>query len=141
MKDLHVENMTGINTSGAHPNEPLQRLTATSMIGDDIFNPEGETLGKIKDIMINLEEGKIEYIVIEFGGFLGLNEKYFAVPLQSLTIAKEHKHSFILHESKESLKNFPGFDKDHWPDTNRHKSNTSSSSYGSFMGANTGAEY
>ena len=70
--------------------------------------------------MIDITEGKVEYVVIEFGGFMGMNQKYIAVPMKDLTIAKEHRHAFILNESKESMRKYAGFDKDHWPDTNGH---------------------
>jgi len=120
MEAFHIDNMTGRNSSGARPNDPLRYLAATSLIGDSIISPQGESLGKIKEIMIDLSESKIEYVVIEFGGFLGMNQKYFAVPMQALTIAKEHRDAFILDETRESLKKYPGFDKDHWPNTNSH---------------------
>ncbi len=112
--------MTGQNNSGSRPNEPLKHLTASSIIGDNIFNPAGETLGKIKDIMIDITQARVAYVIIEFWGFLRINQKLFAVPLQALQVAKEHKNAFILDETKESLKSYPGFDKEHWPGTNSH---------------------
>lgn len=133
MEAFQVDSMTGQNNTGARPNDPLKRLAASSLIGDNIFNPAGENLGKIKDIMIDISESKIEYLVIEFGGFLGMNQKYFAVPMQALSIAKEHKNAFILNETKESLKRYPGFDKDHWPNTNAHIENATSSNENGFM--------
>jgi sporulation protein YlmC with PRC-barrel domain len=120
MEPFNIDNMTGQNNSGSRPNEPLKHLTASSLIGDNIFNPAGETLGKIKDIMIDITEARIAYVIIEFGGFLGINQKLFAVPMQALQVAKEHTNAFILNETKESLKNYPGFDKEHWPETNSH---------------------
>lgn len=120
MENLKIDNITGQNSTGAKPNDPLKFLTTSSIIGDAIFNGTGEALGKIRDIMIDITEGKIEYVIIEFGGFLGVNQKYFAVPWQALSIAKEHQQAFILNETKESLKRYPGFDKDHWPNTNAH---------------------
>jgi sporulation protein YlmC with PRC-barrel domain len=133
MEAFQIDNMTGQNSSGARPNDPLRHLAVSSLIGDNIFNPAGETLGKIKDIMIDIIEAKIAYVVIEFGGFLGMNQKYFAVPMQALTIAKEHKNAFILNETKESLKRYPGFDKEHWPNTNSHVADAASSNEDGFM--------
>jgi sporulation protein YlmC with PRC-barrel domain len=138
MEAFHIDNMTGQNNSGARPNDPLRHLAVSSLIGDNIFNPGGETLGKIKDIMIDIIEAKIAYVVIEFGGFLGMNQKYFAVPMQALTIAKEHKNAFILNETKESLRRYPGFDKDHWPNTNSHVENAASSNENGFMSGDNG---
>lgn len=136
MKAFHIDNMTGQNNSGARPNEPLKHLTASSLIGDNIFNPAGETLGKIKDIMIDITEAKIAYVIIEFGGFLGINQKLFAVPMQALQVAKEHTNAFILDETKESLKNYPGFDKEHWPETNSHGVDSPGANSKGFMRGN-----
>lgn len=133
MEAFHIDNMTGQNNSGARPNDPLKHLAVSSLIGDNIFNPAGENLGRIKDIMVDISEGKIEYVVIEFGGFLGMNQKYFAVPMSALTIAKEHRDAFILNETKESLKRYPGFDKDHWPNTNSPLTKTAHSNDEGFM--------
>lgn len=120
METFHIDNMTRRNNAEASVNDPLKHLAVSSLIGNNIFNPAGESLGKIKDIMIDITEGKIVYVVIEFGGFLGINQKYYAVLLQALTIAREHRNAFILNETKESLKRYPGFDKGHWPNTNSH---------------------
>lgn len=136
MKAFHIDNMTGQNNSGSRPNVPLKHLTASSLIGDNIFNPAGETLGKIKDIMIDITEAKIAYVIIEFGGFLGINQKLFAVPMQALRVAKEHTNAFILDETKESLKNYPGFDKGHWPETNSHGVDSPGANREGFMRGN-----
>jgi sporulation protein YlmC with PRC-barrel domain len=94
-------------------------LTATSIVGDTVENPEGEDLGKIDNLMINLASGEIEYAVVEFGSFLGVGGKLFAVPFQELRVDPARK-TFVLNRDKEYLKESPGFDKDHWPDTNDH---------------------
>ena len=48
------------------------------------------------------------------GGFLGIGEKYFAVPWHAFTMDTDNQR-FILDVDKERLKDAPGFDKDHWP--------------------------
>ena len=89
-------------------------MSATTLIGDGIRNPQGETLGDLKEIMLDTANGKIAYAVVSYGGILGLGDKLFAVPWSSFTIDFEN-HKLILNVSKERLKDAPGFDKDHWP--------------------------
>jgi len=137
MKTFETDNLSGKNHTGAHPNSPVKFLTATSIIGDKVLNPKGEHLGTINDIMIDLSLGKIEYVVVEFGGFLGVGEKYFALPYALLTLDSKNEE-FILDQSMDTLKNAPGFDKDHWPETNTHLFD-SSSYWGGFMGVNSGS--
>lgn len=114
-----VDNRTGQNYEGPLANTPVERLTATSIVGDNVVNGQGEDLGKIDNLMINLSNGAIEYAVIEFGSFLGVGGKLFAVPFKELKLDAPSR-AFILDRDKEYLKNSPGFDKSHWPDTNDH---------------------
>lgn len=93
-------------------------LSADSIKGDKVVNPAGEDLGKIEDLMIDLEDGRVAYAVLSFGGFLGIGNKLFAIPWQSLSF-RLHEHAFTLDIPRDILKKAEGFDKDHWPDTNR----------------------
>lgn len=138
MNKFEADNNTGKNHEGAHANRPLKYLTASSIIGDKVFNLEEKHLGDIKDIMIDLGSGKIEYIIIELGGFLGMGEKYFAIPYSFLKVDPKNE-SFILDQEPDTLKNAPGFDADHWPETNNHAFENSNAYWGGFMGGNTGS--
>ena len=93
-------------------------LSATSLIGDRVTNPAGEYLGKIEELMIDLDSGRVAYAVLSFGGFLGtgLGDKLFALPFQALKLDAEHE-CFVLDVDPEKLRKAPGFDKDHWPST------------------------
>ena len=132
------DNVTGKNHSGRHANDPVRILTAKSIIGDKVFNDSGEDLGKIVDIMLNIDCGKIENVVVAFGGFAGINEKYFAVPFEALTLDTENQ-TFIFEQSRAAFENSPGFDKKHWPEANFNSQ--FSGNYGGFMGGNTGADH
>lgn len=90
-------------------------LSASSITGDKVENSQGDNLGHIEDLMIDLTSGRVAYAVLSFGGVLGLGDKLFAIPMEALAVKPEEK-CFILNVSKEKLENAPGFDKDHWPD-------------------------
>jgi sporulation protein YlmC with PRC-barrel domain len=119
MDTLQKDNLTGVNNGPLLPNVPLKYLTATSIIGDKVANRLHEHIGEIKDIMIDVVNGHIEYVVIEFGGFLGIGTKYFAIPYRLLQVDAEKK-IFVLDQSKEILEKAPGFSTYHWPETNIH---------------------
>lgn len=89
-------------------------LSASSLSSDDVYNPKGEKLGSIKDLMLNTESGKICYAVLSFGGFLSLGEKLFAVPWSALTVDTENKR-LVMDTDEDRLKTAPGFDADNWP--------------------------
>ncbi|MGL6010242.1 MAG: PRC-barrel domain-containing protein [Shewanella oncorhynchi] len=89
-------------------------LSASTLNGDHVFTPKGNKLGNIKELMIDIEKGRISYAVLSFGGLLGLGEKLFAVPWTAFTIDTVNKR-FLLDIDEEALKNAPGFDADNWP--------------------------
>jgi len=91
-------------------------LSATTITGSDVKNLERENIGNIQDLMIELESGNVAYAVLSFGGFLGIGDKYFAIPIEALQFsAKDNDDTIILDIKKEQLENAPGFDKDNWP--------------------------
>jgi hypothetical protein len=64
--------------------------------------------------MIDLENGRIAYAVLSFGGFLGMGDKLFAIPWSTLRVDTVEKR-FVLDVDKQKLELAPGFDKAKWP--------------------------
>jgi sporulation protein YlmC with PRC-barrel domain len=89
-------------------------MGADTLIGNEVCNLENQNIGDIKEIMLDVASGNIEYAVLSFGSFLGMGEKLFAVPWGALKLDTENKR-FLLNINKDRLKNAPGFDKDDWP--------------------------
>ena len=89
-------------------------LSASSLSSDDVYNQKGEKLGSIKELMLDIESGKVCYAVVSFGGFLSLGEKLFAVPWSALTVDTESKR-IVMDADEERMKKAPGFDPDNWP--------------------------
>lgn len=90
-------------------------LSASTLAGDKVQNAEGEDLGKLEELMIDLESGRIAYAVISFGAGFMHSGKLFAVPWKSLAVDEENKQ-LILDVTREMLESAEGFDKDQWPD-------------------------
>jgi len=89
-------------------------MGASTLGGDDVLNRQGEKLGTIEEIMLDVPTGRIAYAVLSAGGFLGIGDKLFAIPWRSLTLDPENK-CFVVDVAKERLEQAPGFDKNHWP--------------------------
>jgi len=92
----------------------MRVLSASTLTGDKVVNCQNEDLGKIEDLMIDLENGRIAYAVLSFGGFLGMGDKLFAIPWSTLTVDTVEKR-FVLDVDKKKLDRAPGFDKAVWP--------------------------
>ena len=89
-------------------------LGATKLTGDSVVNVQGEHLGKIEELMLDLDRGCVAYAVLSFGSILGMGGKYFALPWSALTVDTIEKR-VVLNVTKDILEKAPGFDKDHWP--------------------------
>lgn len=97
------------------PNGPGPALMgADTLNGNDVYNLQDEDLGDVKEIMLDMNSGRVSYAVLSYGGFLGMGEKLFAVPWSALTLDTENKR-FTLDVPKDRLESAPGFDKDDWP--------------------------
>lgn len=86
----------------------------SSLVGAKVQSPTGESLGDIKDVIIDWKSGKVQYSVLSFGGVLGIGDKLFAVPSTALT-SKPDTKELVLPIDKQRLKDAPGFSKDNWP--------------------------
>jgi hypothetical protein len=70
-------------------------------------------MGQVQTFVVDMREGRIAFVLVAFGGFLGITDKWFALPWAAL---KWHPktENFILDLPEEVLKEAPGMDKDKW---------------------------
>jgi len=110
-------------------------VDSEDIVGCKVENPQGENLGKIESFKLDLSEGRVIYCVLSFGGFLGMGEKLFPVPIEAISFRTNDKGNVercILDVNKETLKNAPGYDKDTLPSTADRSYATSIYSYYGF---------
>ncbi len=91
-------------------------LSAGTMTGDAIVNADGEDLGTLEEIMIDVDSGEVAYAVLSYGGLMGMGNRLFAIPWEMLEIRPEEKR-FQLDVPEDRLREAPGFDKNDWPQT------------------------
>jgi hyperosmotically inducible protein len=86
---------------------------ADHIIGMEIKNDQGETLGKVKDLGLDLQNGRIAVVIVATGGFLGMDEKLVAVPPSAFACDKTSK-TLRANLDKAQLKNAPAFHMAEW---------------------------
>lgn len=90
---------------------------SATLVGTPVRNPRDEDLGKIEEIVIDMDAGNVAYLVLSFGGILGMGGKLFAVPWDQVLLKyAPGGMCFVLDVDREKLRNAPGFDKNNWPD-------------------------
>ncbi|POR47482.1 sporulation protein YlmC with PRC-barrel domain [Paraburkholderia eburnea] len=89
-------------------------MAAATLDGNKVISSDGEHVGKISDIMLDVQSGRVAYAVLAEGGFLGIGNHLHAIPWGALTLDTAEK-CFRVDLSAQRIKDDPGFDKDHWP--------------------------
>ncbi|MBA4264926.1 MAG: hypothetical protein C0453_07590 [Comamonadaceae bacterium] len=88
-------------------------MRASRLIGMSVHNLQGRDLGEINDLMIDVNNQRVRYAILAFGGFMGMGEKLFAYPAGVLQTSGNR---LLLDGPQDRLEQAPGFERNLWPD-------------------------
>jgi sporulation protein YlmC with PRC-barrel domain len=101
---------------GASPSlQDAVLLRSKTLFDYRVKSQQGEDLGKIEEVMIDMEMGRMAYAVLSFGGFLGLGNKWVPVPWDAVALQPDEK-VLLLKIEKEKLQKAPNFEPATLPD-------------------------
>jgi sporulation protein YlmC with PRC-barrel domain len=85
-------------------------IKASKLVGATVKNAKGESIGEIHEVVLG-SDGKAEGLVIDVGGFLGINEKPVMVKWSDVTIQSESNGSVVVATSmdKSQLEQLPEY--------------------------------
>ena len=81
-------------------------IRATMVIGTNVYNPAGDKIGKVEDVVLDKQSNNIMFAVVGFGGFLGMNEKFHPLPWSTLDYKKD-RDGYVVNMTKEQLEAAP----------------------------------
>jgi sporulation protein YlmC with PRC-barrel domain len=99
----------GLSAEAAHQLGKID--PAKKLIGREIQTAQGQKVGELKDMVVDLESGRVLYTIVSAGGFLGINDELTAVPPGAFSSSTEAK--LTIDADKEKLTAAPRFTKDH----------------------------
>lgn len=85
--------------------------TANALKGSKIIALDGEDIGNVFDIVLDLHDRRIAYAVASSGG---IGEMLCAIPWNAMKYDTGDK-CFHLDVTAAHVKGTPGFDEEHWP--------------------------
>ncbi len=94
--------------------EAATQLLASNLIGQNVYNAAGESLGNVNDILLDDVEsdtGSVVAVIVGVGGFLGIGEKNVAISFDALTqqTDADGNRMIVLDTTADELNNAPAF--------------------------------
>ena len=83
--------------------------------GKDVYDVNGDEVGSVKDLYVEPEERDVRFLDVGAGGFLGMGDKHFMVPVEAITDVSEDR--VTISQGREKVMGAPDFDTDVVPET------------------------
>ncbi|PSJ59356.1 PRC-barrel domain-containing protein [Pseudaminobacter soli (ex Li et al. 2025)] len=91
---------------------PVGEIRSAELTGTTVYGSEDANVGKIGDVVLS-GDGKVDAVIIDVGGFLGIGSKEVAVGMDNLAfmVDKGGKKYLYTNFTKDQLKSQPAYDK------------------------------
>jgi hypothetical protein len=116
-------NHLGGNIMAATERTGKRLIESDRVEGTTVYDPQGNNIGTIKRIMIDKFSGQVAYVVMSFGGFLGMGTEEHAIPWNKLTYDTSLE-GFRTDITEQQLRGAPAYSRDpnyDWSDRNRER--------------------
>lgn len=91
-----------------------QAFLASKLLDYDVKGTDNKNIGNVKDIMVDLEKMEVAYVAMGVGGFLGIGEDLYAIPMSDFKINTDGK-DLSLNAIRSLFDDAKGFDTKSWP--------------------------
>lgn len=81
-------------------------ISSDKVDGTAVYDPQGERLGSIHHLMVGKLNGRVEYAVLSYGGFLGMGERYYPLPWDVLSYDVD-QGGYVVALDRQRLKEGP----------------------------------
>lgn len=99
----------------APPITTLDRvIDLESLVDATVYDPKGDEVGTLDAVTINANTGKVAYVVLSYGGFLGFGKKHIPLPFEALHMT-ENRGSLVLDMDRDLLDDAKSIDAPPWP--------------------------
>lgn len=106
-----------------------QIISSDKVEGSAVYNPAGDKLGSIDDLMIDKVSGQVQYAVLEFGGFLGMGTDRYPIPWRVMKYSTD-RGGYVVPVDKAKLEKAPKYREGDIPVYDREYGSRINSYYG-----------
>ena len=86
-------------------------LAISDLMGMDVENRQGESIGKVDEVFIDLEEQEVVGVVVSTGGFLGIGDRKTLFGMEEMTLDVQNE-KVVLDYNRDQIRRFPEFKPD-----------------------------
>jgi len=83
-------------------------ILASKVSGTPVYNPEGDRIGTVEDVVLDKMSNNIMFAVLGSGGVIGMGEKFRPIPWSILDYDAD-KGGYVVPVSKDILENAPAY--------------------------------
>jgi sporulation protein YlmC with PRC-barrel domain len=97
----------------------------SNLLDFEVRTSDGEQVGEVEDLVLNLDALRVQYVIVGVGGFLGIGEKEVAIPwgafkldiddFRNDEIGDDNDNWLVLNINQEALENAPDWDPETMP--------------------------
>ncbi|NML15536.1 PRC-barrel domain-containing protein [Azohydromonas caseinilytica] len=113
-----VERYHGAGQRAAAGAASTRLMRMSQLIDKDVNDRQGADAGEIEDVVVNMAQQRVHYVVLDFDKKWSPDDKMLALPLSALSAPAKADGDLVLNVPREQLDMKRGFDEDRWPDLN-----------------------
>src|SRR5687768_5233295 len=103
MTDMKTRNLVKLGDTELTVSNPAEDVR-----GYDVLDRSGEKIGEVKNLMLDDAESKVRFLEVGGGGFLGIGDKTWMIPVDAITrIHDKHVH---IDKTGEHVSSGPAYD-------------------------------
>lgn len=87
----------------------------TELENAEVKSSDGDQIGRIERIAIDVDRGRVAYVLVGQGGFLGLGQRYLPVPFEKLTF--DGPNAVTVQSTRKRLMHLRTYDQEDIPST------------------------
>ena len=106
---LIAANVSALPVFAADNTQSADEYRTSKIVGSKVYNNANDNIGSVEDIILK-PDGSMDEVVLSVGGFLGIGDKYVAVPFNALKLSRDGTSLKIMTDgTKDSLKALPDY--------------------------------
>ncbi len=119
-KSLAISSAAAPNKDGqvtVHLDKARGQERVSQITGMNVTDGQNHKLGSVNDMIVN-QDGRIVYVILSHGGFLGIGDKLVPIPWNTLRAngaVDADKYALVIDMTKEQIEQAPNFESKTWP--------------------------